>query len=362
MGKCKSCGDRSPLITEALEVCCKCIRENFSGVEEIVREKHSKSRRYFSLLEKPPVNENGVACKVCVNDCRIPLNGTGFCGIRKNVGGKISPQKDGFLDWYYDSLPTNCVASWVCAGCSTSGYPEYSYSKKPEYGYKNLAVFFRACSFDCLFCQNWHFRTGPGNNISPGDLAARVDSRTSCICYFGGDPGPQVIFAIRASKLAIPRNKIVRICWETNGSVNKKFLKRMAELSMKTGGCIKFDLKTYNEYLNLALCGVTNARTLENFSYLASLFDRRKDPPFLIASTLLIPGYIDVEEVRSIARFIADLNPEIPYSLLGFYPTFEINDLPTTSKSHAYKAYEAAKAEGLRNVHIGNRHLLSSRD
>jgi pyruvate formate lyase activating enzyme len=78
----------------------------------------------------------------------------------------------------------------------------------------------------------------------------------------------------------------------------------------------------------------------------------------LIASTLLVPGYVDEPEVERIAKFIAGLNPEIPYRLLAFYPHFYLKDLPTTSRSHAIRCQAVAKGVGLRHVHIGNVHLL----
>jgi pyruvate formate lyase activating enzyme len=103
---------------------------------------------------------------------------------------------------------------------------------------------------------------------------------------------------------------------------------------------------------------VTNRKTIENFQALASLTKQRPNPPLLIASTLLVPGYVDEPEVAEIARFISELNPEIPYSLLAFYPQFYLSDLPTTSQSHALRCRAAAEKAGLRNVHVGNVHLL----
>jgi pyruvate formate lyase activating enzyme len=79
----------------------------------------------------------------------------------------------------------------------------------------------------------------------------------------------------------------------------------------------------------------------------------------VVASTLLVPGYIDAREVKQLASFIASLNPNIPYSLLGFHPHFYMHDLPRTSVRHAEEAGRAAREAGLVNVHIGNRHLLS---
>ena len=52
--------------------------------------------------------------------------------------------------------------------------------------------------------------------------------------------------------------------------------------------------------------GVSNRRILENFAILASRGKQHPKPPFLIASTLLVPGYVDEDEVSSIAHFIGD--------------------------------------------------------
>ena len=91
---------------------------------------------------------------------------------------------------------------------------------------------------------------------------------------------------------------------------------------------------------------------------LADYTKGRSDPPPLVVSTLLVPGYVDEEEVHNIASFIVPLNPDIPYSLLAFAPQFVMRDLPTTSRCHANSARDAARAAGLRRVRIANVHLL----
>jgi pyruvate formate lyase activating enzyme len=80
----------------------------------------------------------------------------------------------------------------------------------------------------------------------------------------------------------------------------------------------------------------------------------------VIASTLLVPGYVDVEEVDRIAAFIAAQDPRIPYALLAFAPHYLMSDLPPTSAGHAAAAFEAARDAGLENVRIGNRQLLGA--
>jgi pyruvate formate lyase activating enzyme len=294
----------------------------------------------------------------------LPPGGRSYCGLRRNEENKLrgATADKANVSWYHDLLPTNCVADWVCPGGTGAGYPQFAYRDGPEYGYKNLAVFYQACSFDCLFCQNWHYRdlALQESNITAATLADAVDEQTSCICYFGGDPTPQLPHSIRVARLALQNNKgrILRICWETNGSMHPALVKQAAEISLDSGGCIKFDLKAWSEELHIALCGMSNKRTLENFHLLVEYSLKRPSPPFLIASTLLVPGYVDEQEISDIASFISSLNPDIPYSLLAFAPQFMMQDLPTTSRHHALECLAAAKAQGLRRVRIGNVHLL----
>lgn len=363
--ECLQCGKKSSLICSTLGLCVECIREKFHEVKGFIEKAHRITREEFDLPLSPPRAKEGIQCNLCVNRCQIPPGEKSFCGLRENKQGKLegASSTKGYLDWYHDNLPTNCVADWVCAGGTGAGYPHFSHSPKPEYGYKNLAVFYGGCSFNCLFCQNWHWRqnTPPQESISPEQLVEAVNGRTACICFFGGDPSPQITHSIRVARIAKEKmeGKILRICWETNGSFSPDYLNEIATISLQSGGCIKFDLKAWSEKLNIALCGVSNKRTLDNFKDLSSFVHERSDPPFLIASTLLVPGYVDEKEIKGIAHFIASCNPQIPYTLLAFYPHFYMHDLPTTSKTHAQRCLEVAKGEGLKNVRVGNPHLLS---
>ncbi|MFQ5883947.1 MAG: radical SAM protein [Thermoplasmata archaeon] len=358
---CEPCGASSKVVSSFLGVCRDCILEG-EGRERIA-EAHRRSKARFDLPLEIPTE--GKSCGQCVNLCRITSGEKGYCGIRGNVEGKISSLVDGaVVDWYYDPLPTNCVATFVCPGGTGAGYPKFAHTKGPEYGHRNLAVFYGACSFDCLFCQNWTYRSLTRDLkpvMSAKDLASKVDSKTSCVCYFGGDPTPQIEHAIRTAKIARERDAITRICFETNGSMSRRYLREVAEFSYDSGGCFKFDLKTWNEDLNVALCGTSNKNTLRNFEWLVEYEKERGERgfPFIIASTLMIPGYVESDEVKKIASFLADLNPAIPYSLLAFYGAYEMIDVPATSRAIADECYLAAKNCGLPNVNIGNIHLLS---
>jgi pyruvate formate lyase activating enzyme len=155
------------------------------------------------------------------------------------------------------------------------------------------------------------------------------------------------------------KDAILRLCWETNGSMQDRLLDEMVDLAIESGGCIKFDLKAWDENLHIALTGVTNRRTLDNFSRAAGSGKSRRIPPLLVASTLLVPGYIDEEEVRKIAEYVASIDREIPYRLLAFHPHFRMADLERTPGSLARRCLQAAKEAGLERVRMGNVHLLA---
>lgn len=356
MKACRVCGKVSVTVAKVLGVCGSCVRDRFLEAAPYIGRAHALSRHPFNLPEKPPQDPKGIPCTICAVNCRIPKGSVGYCGLPHGS------RKAAKVSWYYDPLPTNCVADFVCPAGTGCGYPKFAYRPGPEYGYKNLAVFYEACSLNCLFCQNWHYRFGPqsGKALSPQGLAEAVDERTSCICFFGGDPTPQLPHSIEAARIALERNeyRILRICWETSGNMHPKLLDRITEIALHSGGCVKFDLKAWDEKIHIALTGTSNRRTLENFERVAAKVPERPEVPLLVASTLLVPGYVDVEEVRQIARFIARLSPDIPYSLLGFHPAFLMDDLPTTSWEHMRRCYETAKEAGLKIVHIGNPHLL----
>jgi pyruvate formate lyase activating enzyme len=366
MGQCRRCGREGLAISSQLGYCGPCLRNHFDQVWPDIKALHHQSRQDFQLPLEPPRDPQGKPCTLCFHACQIPEGGVGFCGARRVEGGRLrgGSAAGARLSFYHDPLPTNCVADFFCPGGTGRGYPTYAYVDGPERGYFNLAVFYHACNFTCLFCQNWTFKkhTFAGERVGAPELARAAHPPTACLCYFGGDPTPQLPHALAAASLARAAaqkdGRILRICWETNGAMQEGWLKPLAESSLKNGGIIKFDLKAFSPAMHLALTGVSNSQTLKNFAVLAPWVKERPEVPLLTCSTLMVPGYVDLEEIHGLARFIATLNPNIPYSLLAFYPQFHLRDLPVTSRDFAFKARQVALGAGVKRVNLGNLHLL----
>lgn len=270
-------------------------------------------------------------------------------------------------EWYYDPHPTNCVAFPVCPAVTGRGFPKYSVTPNGEIGYYNLAVFYATCSLNCVYCQNWRGRRDSfllGRKVSVDELVkAALHPRVTCVCYFGGDPTPNVIHALKASREILSKvggDRVMRICWETNGTLNPNIMREVTEISLESGGIVKIDLKAWTPNVYQALTGVDAVeRVKENIKLVSSYMSTRKDPPLLVVSVLLVPGYVDPVEIRGIASFLASLNADIPVVLLAFRPDFILRDLPPTSRRHMCESVRIMKDLGMKNVFVGNEWLLS---
>ena len=363
---CKICGNEDKLVSSTIGVCVDCIRSKPDQSLPIVFEAHKEARARFGLANKPSRSERGIPCAVCSNRCVLGDGEVGYCGLRVNVGGRLRSLTSptiGLFYYYLDPHVTNCCSAWCCPAGTGAGYPQYAVTDGAELGYYNLAIFFYGCNFDCLFCQNHSHKSFA--NIKPEGAERLVKAtlsnrRITCWCFFGGSPEPQLPFALEASKRALEAvgNRVLRICFEWNGCGNPLLVKRAAELAYKSGGNIKFDLKCWSEELSEALCGVSNRAAFDNLRMVAEEFKPlRVSPPLITATTLLVPGYVDEYEVEQISSFLADIDPQIPYSLLVFHPDYLLTDLPVTSATQVERCFQAARRH-LKRVNVGNIELL----
>lgn len=73
-------------------------------------------------------------------------------------------------------------------------------------------------------------------------------------------------------------------------------------------------LKAYTDSIHVDYTGRSNRSVLRNF------VEAYESGVRLSASSVLIPGYIDSDEIGRIAEFIAGVDPSIPYHIIGFIP------------------------------------------
>ncbi len=366
MGECKLCGRRGRLVSSAMGVCRECLLERPEEALRVVSEKRRKWRAKLGLPPHPP-RGGSVKCRFCVNECELSEGQLGFCGVIRNMGGKLQPVSGdwrlGVVDWYLDPHPTNCVAVRVCPATTGRGYPRFTFTRGVERGFYNLAVFYAGCSLDCAYCQNWQHRemarrAEPKKSVSELVKAA-LNPAVTCVCFFGGDPGPHSVHALWSSRALLKQERTPRICWETNGVENPGIMKEMAIISLESGGIVKVDFKAWTPSVYEALTGVNGVeRIKQNIKTIADMMTERPEPPLLVTSILLVPGYVTSEEAGMIAEYIAGVDKNIPVVLLAFHPEYQMSDLPPTSRRHAVEALKRVEEAGIREVYLENQWLL----
>ncbi len=109
------------------------------------------------------------------------------------------------------------------------------------------------------------------------------------------------------------------------------------------------DLKAFSEDFYRKVCGARLQPVLDSIRLYKEL------GIWIEITTLVIPHYNDSEEeLRKIARFIADTDRAIPWHVTQFYPTHRLQNQPRTPVSTLERAREIGLEEGLKYVYQGN--------
>ncbi|MCS7115780.1 MAG: radical SAM protein [Nitrososphaerota archaeon] len=127
----------------------------------------------------------------------------------------------------------------------------------------------------------------------------------------------------------------------TNGSIlNEKTIEKLEEAGLSS---VRMSVKAYDENIHKIYTGQTNKTVLNNFKLLAESQIK------LSAESILIPGLVEYDEIERIAKFIASIDPAIPYRVDGFVPFHGAPWRSPTPEEVVVAAKVARKY--LRNVH-----------
>ncbi|HOL18693.1 MAG TPA: AmmeMemoRadiSam system radical SAM enzyme [Candidatus Hydrogenedens sp.] len=298
--------------------------------EQILKSKFSKpaNKELYETLEGDKVR-----CFSCGHQCTISPGKSGICKLRFN--------KDGIL-----YAPYGYVA----------GLAIDPIEKKPFFhvlpGDTALSFGMLGCNFHCPFCQNWlssqtlrdpnsliRFEPISANTIL--ELALQHHSPVIVSTY--NEPLITSDWAFEIFSLA--KNRGIICGYVSNGHASEKVLQFLRPVTK----LFKIDLKTFQQknYDKLGGKLSTVCHTIEKaveLNYWVEIV------------TLLVPGFNDSdEELRELTKFIAKINPNIPWHVTGFYPNYKMNDGFPTSAHQLEKAYKIAKDAGLKFVYAGNR-------
>lgn len=171
------------------------------------------------------------------------------------------------------------------------------------------------------------------------------------VAFTGGDLTCCPEFYVDCARL-IKQETQLWVLIETNGyGLTPQNLDRLKE-----GGVDAFwlDLKAYDGTDHKWLTGCFNRHILK-------LPEEILKRDFVLeVLSLYIPGLVETPQLKKIAQLLFDLDPEIPFTILAFFPEFQMKRYRSPKVTEMISAYEEVKSVGLLNVRLGNTNVFVS--
>lgn len=279
------------------------------------------------------LDDSKVACFLCAQHCRIEPGKRGQCGVRENRDGTL-------LTLVYGKLIAQNVDP---------------IEKKPLYhfypGTRSYSIATLGCNFRCLFCQNAdisqaprEYRTIFGHVTQPDDVVSMAQkTHCSSISYTYTEPTVYMEYALDVARKA--HDAGIKNVFVTNGYMTREALDAIAPFL----DAANVDLKAYTDHFYTEQCGGHLKPVVK------SLEEMKKRGIWVEVTTLLIPGLNDSPgELRQLAGFLFELDPEIPWHISRFHPTYRLTDRSATPVRGLHIAREIGREAGLRHVYTGN--------
>ena len=283
------------------------------------------------LYEK--LEDQKVRCFLCNHRCVIKDGATGLCGVRENRGGTL-------VSLVYGKVIARHVDP---------------IEKKPLFhflpGTRSYSIATVGCNFKCRFCQNADISQMPsdqhqiwGEDMPPAMIVDEaMATRSATIAYTYTEPTIYFELAQDSAQQAVKKG--LRNIFVTNGYMTEESLK---SLHPDLHGA-NVDLKAYTDRFYKEQCGAKLEPVLRTLEVMKEM------GIWLEVTTLLIPGLNDSrEEVEKIAGFLAGLDPDIPWHISRFHPTYRLTDRGSTSLESLRRARDIGYEAGLKYVYTGN--------
>jgi len=274
-----------------------------------------------------------VTCALCPHGCRIPPGGVGICCVRENRAG---------------TLVTRVYGKAVAAHVDPI-------EKKPLFhfqpGSRSFSIATVGCNLACAHCQNAEISQMPadrgriaGEDLPPEAVVSRaLDAGCASVSYTYTEPTVYYEYAYDTARLAAAAG--LKNVFVTNGYTQAEPLRAIQPWLHAAN----VDLKSFRDDFYRRVCRGRLQPVLDTLALLKSL------GVWLEVTTLVIPGWNDDPgELRDLAAFLRGLDPEIPWHVSAFHPTYRMTDRPRTPVAALREARRIGLEQGLLYVYTGN--------
>jgi pyruvate formate lyase activating enzyme len=296
-----------------------------------------------------------VQCKLCPNNCLLTPGDRSHCRNRVNNDGTL----------------------YTLAYANPCTFHVDPVEKKPLFhflpGSRAFSLATSGCSFRCLNCQNWEisqkkpeetkdprgeelrFRPPLPPSLTqdqmarlslfPEDIAAvAVELRCPSVAYTYSEP--TVFYEYTQDTCKAARERKLKNIVVSCGSIEERPARDLYQCVDAAHVDLKgFDEDTYHKLNSGRLQPIL--RTLKTLKDLGVWFE---------IINLVVPTYTDKLDCihRMCAWIVKELGPDQPLHFSRFQPQHKLTQLPPTPVETLVQARDAARAEGLRYVYVGN--------
>lgn len=283
-----------------------------------------------------------VQCYLCSHRCIIKNGKKGICNVRQNINGTLH-------SLVYGKLVSESIDP---------------IEKKPLFhvspGSLSYSIASVGCNFKCSHCQNYQIsqypvtspESIPGASRTPHQVVnSAISQGCESISYTYIEPTIFFEFAVDTAEIAHQQG-LINI-FVSNGYTSPEASRKIAPFLDANN----IDLKSYSDKFYQQICKAKLAPVLDTITLMKEL------GVWLEVTTLIIPGLNDSDaELCEIAKFLVALDPEIPWHVSRFHPTYKLTNIKPTPPETLYRAKEIGNAAGLKHVYTGNIHGLEGED
>lgn len=270
-------------------------------------------------------------CPLCFHHCSLEEGQTGFCRGRVCRNGAVVPLNYGQITSMaldpIEKKPLKCFhpGSWI------------------------LSIGSYGCNLRCPFCQNYEISMAGADDIETIPLSPVQLADQAAALRYKGNIGvaytynePLVSYEyLRDCAQEIHSRGMVNVL-VSNGTIEEAPFRALLPLL----DAANLDLKGFTEDWYRRLGG--DLETVKRSIALAA------ESIHLEVTVLIVPHANDSpSEMRSLSRWLASINPDIPLHISRFFPRYHMQDRPPTPVSAVYALADIAR-EHLTRVYTGN--------
>ncbi|HKK05861.1 MAG TPA: AmmeMemoRadiSam system radical SAM enzyme [Gammaproteobacteria bacterium] len=284
------------------------------------------------------LSDGTTRCHLCLWRCRLRHGQRGFCQAHVNRNGTLYNLSYGIIS----AIDVDPIES----------KPVRLY--RP--GTQVMSIGSYGCNFRCGGCHNLEISWGTEalDALARGEstaayvtpeamVAAAVRHGVEGIAFTYSEPAVWLEYVEDVSRLAHEAG--LYTVYVSNSFVTDEALERIAPHT----DVLCSDIKSLDDAFYRDICGLASVEQV-----LGSIERAARLGVHVETRTNIIPGRNDDPDMfRGIAEWIRDhLGADSPWHITKFFPAYRLEHLPQTPSETLWRAHDAARAAGLRNVYV----------